>query len=107
LRQRHAGLQIASEYGMTELLSQSYKIDQYFVPGLTQRIAIRDISDPFQLLDFNQRGLINMIDLANLETCSFIATDDIGIVFQDGRFDVLGRLDNSDLRGCNLMYTSA
>jgi hypothetical protein len=107
LRQHHAGLHIASEYGMTELLSQSYKIDHYFVPGLTQRIAIRDISDPFQLLDFNQRGLINIIDLANLETCSFIATDDIGIVFQDGRFDVLGRLDNSDLRGCNLMYTSA
>jgi hypothetical protein len=59
------------------------------------------------LLDFNQRGLINIIDLDNLDTCSFIATEDIGIVFQDGRFDVLGRLDNSDLRGCNLMYTSA
>jgi phenylacetate-coenzyme A ligase PaaK-like adenylate-forming protein len=100
----HQGLRIASEYGMTELLSQGYSSGDYFQGGPTLRIRIRDVSDPLRLIDHGQRGVINIIDLANMDTCSFIATDDVGISYADGRFDVLGRLDNSDLRGCNLMY---
>jgi len=68
------------------------------------RTYMRDISDPLKLIAPGQRGVINVIDLANIDTCSFIATDDVGIAYTDGSFDVLGRIDNSDLRGCNLMY---
>lgn len=104
MRQHHPELNIASEYGMTELLSQAYKQNDHFTAGPSMRIRVRDISDPLQIVDHGQRGAINVIDLANIDTCSFIATDDIGTSFPDGRFDVLGRMDNSDLRGCNLMY---
>lgn len=104
LRQHNGGLRIASEYGMTELLSQAYRCEGHFYGGPTMRVFIRDISDPLRLIGQGQRGVINVIDLANIDTCSFIATDDIGIAFADGGFDVLGRLDNSDLRGCNLLY---
>ena len=105
LRNNHPGLKIASEYGMTELMSQAYMKNEKFYPGPTMRICIRDISDPLRVVDHGQRGAINVIDLANLDTCSFIATDDIGIVYEDGSFDVLGRLDQSEMRGCNLMYS--
>lgn len=104
LSQHHAELRIASEYGMTELLSQAYRINRHFYGGPTMRVFIRDISDPLRLIGHGQRGVINVIDLANIDTCSFIATDDIGVAYADGGFDVLGRLDNSDLRGCNLLY---
>ncbi len=105
LRSKHKDLKIASEYGMTELLSQAYKTEDHFMPSPQMKVTIREISDPFGNAGFNQRGVINVIDLANLDTCAFIATDDIGIVYPNGRFDVLGRLDHSDLRGCNLLYT--
>lgn len=104
LRHHHPDLHIASEYGMTELLSQAYRIGDHFQPGPTMCVRMRDISDPLRLIDHDQRGVINIIDLANIDTCSFIATDDVGVSYRDGRFDVLGRLDNSDLRGCNLLY---
>jgi acyl-protein synthetase LuxE len=104
LRKGHIRLRIASEYGMTELLSQAYRVDDHFQPGPTMRVLIRDVSDPLRLVKKGQRGVINVIDVANIDTCSFIATDDIGTAFEDGGFDVLGRLDNSDLRGCNLLY---
>lgn len=104
LRQHHNGLRIASEYGMTELLSQAYRLDGHFHGGPTMRVYIRDISDPLRMIGDGQRGVINVIDLANVDTCAFIATDDIGIAYPDGGFDVLGRLDYSDLRGCNLLY---
>lgn len=104
LQQHHSGLRIASEYGMTELLSQAYRTDDHFHGGPTMRVYLRDISDPLRLIGAGQRGVINVIDLANIDTCAFIATDDIGITYADGGFDVLGRLDNSDLRGCNLLY---
>ncbi len=104
LRQHHSGLRIASEYGMTELLSQAYRMEGYFHGGPTMRVYIRDISDPLRLVGHRQRGVINVIDLANIDTCSFIATDDIGYANEDGGFEVLGRLDNSDMRGCNLLY---
>lgn len=104
MRVQHPALKIASEYGMTELLSQAYMRADHFQPGFSMKVLTRDISDPLQLSRTGQRGAINIIDLANLDTCSFIATDDIGIVYADGSFDVIGRLDQSDVRGCNLMY---
>ena len=104
LGKNHAGLRIASEYGMTELFSQAYRVEEHFRPGPTMRVLIRDVSDPLRLVKKGQRGVINVIDLANIDSCSFIATDDVGVAYDEGEFDVLGRLDNSDLRGCNLLY---
>lgn len=104
LRRHYPSLQIASEYGMTELLSQAYRTVDHYYPGPTMRVCMRDISDPLKLIGHRQRGVINVIDLANIDSCAFIATDDVGMSFTDGGFDVLGRLDNSDLRGCNLLY---
>jgi phenylacetate-coenzyme A ligase PaaK-like adenylate-forming protein len=96
--------QIHSEYGMTELLSQAYSTANgiYHCPQW-MKIFIRDINDPFTFVDHNQTGGINIIDLANINSCSFIATQDLGKSYVDGSFEVLGRFDNSDLRGCNLM----
>lgn len=98
--------QIYSEYGMTEMLSQAYFTEnQLFYPSDTLKILIREINDPLNYLNNGESGAINVIDLANLYSCSFIATQDIGQAFQDGGFQVLGRTDNSDLRGCNLMIS--
>ncbi len=104
IRNNHPDLKIASEYGMTELLSQAYLVGEHFKSGPIMRAITRDISDPMNLLSIGQRGAINVIDLANVDTCAFIATDDIGIMYEGGGFDILGRLDQSDLRGCNLLY---
>lgn len=100
---------IHSEYGMTELLSQAYSkgAGRYTCPPW-MRVVLRDENDPFRILDSRglsrpQTGLINVIDLANLYSCSFIATEDIGRLYPDGSFEVLGRLDHSALRGCSLM----
>lgn len=96
--------QIHSEYGMTELLSQAYsKGNGLFETPPWMKILIRDTNDPFHLLDNNQTGGINVIDLANYNSCSFIATQDLGKTFASNSFEVLGRFDNSDLRGCNLL----
>lgn len=96
--------QIHSEYGMTELLSQAYsKGNGLFETPPWMKILIRDTNDPFHLLDNNQTGGINVIDLANYNSCSFIATQDLGKTFTNNSFEVLGRFDNSDLRGCNLL----
>lgn len=95
---------IHSEYGMTELLSQAYsKGDGLFRPAPTMKVLARSITDPFQILDSAKNGLLNIIDLANWETISFIGTDDLGKVYTDGSFEILGRLDASDVRGCNLL----
>ena len=96
---------IHSEYGMTELFSQGYsKQNGIFEPTPTMRAVTREINDPLSITTQNgQLGVINVVDLGNLDTCSFIATDDLGRVFADGQFEVLGRLDNSDIRGCNLL----
>ena len=97
---------IHSEYGMTELLSQAYsKANGLFYPSNTMRILLRDITDPLHILPPHKTGVINIIDLANIDTCSFIATDDLGRLNPDGSFEVLGRLDLSDLRGCNLLIS--
>jgi phenylacetate-coenzyme A ligase PaaK-like adenylate-forming protein len=95
---------IHSEYGMTELLSQAYSFGNgVFHPPISMKIMIRDINDPFTFLPNNRTGIVCVADLANVHTCAFIETQDLGQIHQDGSFEVLGRLDNSDLRGCNLL----
>ncbi len=95
---------IHSEYGMTELLSQAWSSGSgIFTCPPWMRILIRDIDDPLSLAPVGRTGGINVIDLANLESCSFLATQDLGRVFNNGAFEVLGRFDNSDIRGCNLL----
>jgi len=98
--------QIYSEYGMTELLSQAWSDGGVlFYPSATMRVHIREITDPMTEAPIGVRGAINIIDLANIDSCSFIATDDAGVRYADGSFEVLGRLDGSEQRGCNLMFT--
>jgi hypothetical protein len=95
---------IHSEYGMTELLSQAYaKENGHFCCPNHMMVMIRDLNDPFTLLTTNKTGVINVIDLANLYSCSFIATQDAGKLLNDNSFEVLGRVDHSDVRGCNLL----
>ncbi len=95
---------IHSEYGMTELLSQAYSKEngQFFCPK-HMKVLIRDVNDPFTLLATNKTGVINIIDLANIYSCAFIATQDAGKLLNNGSFEVLGRVDHSDVRGCNLL----
>ena len=95
---------IHSEYGMTELLSQAYSIgDGVFECPPWMKILTRDTEDALTLQQPNKTGGINIIDLANLNSCSFIATQDLGKVDENGDFEIIGRFDNSDIRGCNLM----
>lgn len=95
---------IHSEYGMTELLSQAYSVaNGYFKASAWMKVVVRDINDPFSAVERGKTGTINVIDLGNAHTCSFIETQDLGRLSQDGSFEVLGRLDNSDRRGCNLL----
>lgn len=96
--------QIHSEYGMTELLSQAYLTEKdHFLSPPWMKILIRDVNDPFTYLDDGQTGAINVIDLANQDSCAFISTQDLGKRYDKGVFEVLGRFDNSDVRGCNLL----
>jgi phenylacetate-coenzyme A ligase PaaK-like adenylate-forming protein len=95
---------IHSEYGMTELLSQAYsQSDGKFHTPPWMKILIRDSHDPLQILQTGKSGNINIIDLANRYSCSFLATSDLGRSHFDNSFEVLGRTDNSDIRGCNLL----
>ncbi|MGV3760954.1 acyl transferase [Parapedobacter sp.] len=96
--------EIHSEYGMTELLSQAYSTGggRFRCPPWMQ-IHIRDTNDPFDRLPINRTGAINVVDLANIHSCTFIATQDLGRKHSDGSFEVLGRFDQSDIRGCNLL----
>jgi hypothetical protein len=94
---------IHSEYGMTELLSQAYsKADGRYNCPPWMRVMVRDEDDPL-LLRTVGAGILCIADLANLYSCSFIETEDVGKVYEDGSFEVLGRLDNSDIRGCSLL----
>ena len=96
---------IHSEYGMTELLSQAYSNGRgLYRETSTMKIIIRDSTDPLATTPDTTAGCINVIDLANIHSCSFIETQDIGIRHNDGTFEVLGRNDHTDIRGCNLMY---
>lgn len=95
---------IHSEYGMTELFSQAYStVEGRFMAGPFMRVTVRDINDPFSFPGFGRSGALCIIDLANYATQAFLATQDVGRVYPDGSFEVLGRLDGSDIRGCNLM----
>lgn len=95
---------IHSEYGMTELLSQAYsKENGLFESPPWMQVLIRDTNDPFSYLAAQRTGGINVIDLANLNSCAFIATQDLGKKYEDGKFELMGRFDNSDVRGCNLL----
>jgi len=97
---------IHSEYGMTELLSQAWSAgDGIFRCPPWMKILIADTNDPLSFLETGRTGGINIIDLANFHSCSFIATQDLGRVFDDESFEVLGRFDNSDIRGCSLLVT--
>lgn len=95
---------IHSEYGMTELLSQAYSHGNgIFQPPPWMRVLLREEEDPLSIHTHAANGAVNVIDLANIQSCSFIATDDAGRIFDDNSFEIIGRLDNSDLRGCSLL----
>jgi phenylacetate-coenzyme A ligase PaaK-like adenylate-forming protein len=106
LKQAFEKSEIHSEYGMTELLSQAYsKGEGIFRCPPWMKVLVRDPNDPLSLLPPEQSGGLNIIDLANLNSCSFIATSDLGKLHEDGSFEVLGRFDHSDIRGCNLLVS--
>ncbi len=103
LKERWSLDAIHSEYGMTELLSQAYaKSDGLYMPANTMKVMVRDINDPLTV-ETSGSGCINVIDLANVNSCAFIATEDIGYLHENGSFEIMGRMDHSALRGCSLM----
>src|SRR5450432_4891209 len=103
LKQNLGVKQIYSEYGMTELLSQAYSLGEgIYKPVPWMKMLIRDEDDPLHLSESGE-GLLNIIDLANRDSCAFIATDDVVKLYEDGSFEILGRMDNSDIRGCSLL----
>jgi hypothetical protein len=104
LKQGFGVSNIHSEYGMTELLSQAYSNGEgLFECSHYMKVLIRDLSDPFSFVSYGSSGGINIIDLQNIDTISFIATDDLGVQWENNKFEVKGRIDFSDIRGCNLM----
>lgn len=97
---------IHSEYGMTELLSQAYSKGQgIFQAPVWLKVLLRDPNDPLSLDPERKTGGINLIDLANIDSCAFLETQDLGRLHAPGQFEVLGRFDNSDIRGCNLLVS--
>ena len=100
--------QIHSEYGMTELLSQAYsRSDGLFELPAGMRVYLRSPQDPFAMDKGLRAGGICAADLANIESCAFVETQDLGHFAPDGRLEIVGRYDNSDIRGCNSLYDSA
>ena len=95
--------EIQSEYGMAELTSQAYTVEGRFQAPTWMKVMARDITDPFHYLGPGRVGALNIMDLANIHSCAFIETQDLGEVASDGSFTVLGRMDNSEVRGCNLL----
>ena len=95
---------IHSEYGMAELTSQAYSSGDgvFRAPGW-MRVVVRDVNNPLKMLSAGSRGAVSIIDLANVWSCAFIATQDVGRTFEDGSFMIEGRLSGSDIRGCNLL----
>ena len=106
LIQQYYGVQkVYSEYGMTELLSQAYSIgEEKYWNANTMKVILQEFNDPFKKEEIGKRGIMHIIDLANIDSCAFIATEDIGRLHKDASFEVLGRLDASEIRGCNLMF---
>jgi phenylacetate-coenzyme A ligase PaaK-like adenylate-forming protein len=104
LQERLKAHEITSEYGMTELFSQAYSLQNgYYKCADSMKILIRDVYDPLKLEKIGRTGILKVIDLANIHSCAFIETQDLGRLNTDGHFEVLGRVDNSDSRGCNLL----
>ncbi len=106
LRDHFPHTQVISEYGMTELLSQSYSTPSdsiRFRPPPWMRVVAIDPYDPFEVLAPGRRGRLGIIDLANQHSIAFIATDDLGVVWDDGSFQLLGRMEQAEVRGCNLL----
>ncbi len=104
LKKRFSVNKIHSEYGMTELHSQAYSAENgWFYTPPWMKIMVRDVYDPFEYVAAGNSGGINIIDLANIFSCAFIETSDLGMVNDAGGFRIVGRIDNSDVRGCNLM----
>ena len=103
LKEKLGVTRVHSEYGMTELLSQAYsKGEGKYQPVPWMKMLVRDEDDPLSLHPSGE-GLVNIIDLANHYSCSFISTDDVAKLSEDGSFEILGRMDNSDIRGCSLL----
>lgn len=95
---------IHSEYGMAELTSQAYSLgDGVFRAPAWMRVVVRDVNNPLKMLPAGSRGAVSIIDLANISSCAFIATQDVGRTFADGSFMIEGRLSGADIRGCNLL----
>ena len=106
LAERFREVSIHSEYGMTELMSQAYTIGgTHFKAPEWMKVLIRDVTDPFTLMPNGSTGGVNVIDLANADTCAFIETEDLGRSFEDNTFEILGRFDNSEIRGCNILVS--
>lgn len=105
LETKWTNVRLDSEYGMTELTSQAYAVKNTgrFYPPTWMKILIKDKSDPQKILGYHKTGKICIIDLANYHSCPFIESDDLGRLYPDGSFEVLGRIDHSDIRGCNLL----
>jgi hypothetical protein len=100
------GADIQSEYGMTELFSQAYAAEnEIFQCPPWMQVWAREVDDPLTIKSDEGRGVLNVIDLANVDSCSFIATDDLAEVLSRDRFKILGRLSTSETRGCSLLYT--
>ena len=96
--------QVHSEYGMTELLSQAYSNGGgRFLSPPWMKMRVRDLYDPLTVLSHERSGGMDIIDLANVDSCAFISTDDLAKTYPDGTFEVLGRFDQSDIRGCSLL----
>lgn len=104
LQQAFGVSSVHSEYGMAELLSQAYSAGGglFYAPPW-MRVLVRDLNDPFEMLPTGRTGGVNIIDLANLYSCSFLQTADLGVTYADGAFRVLGRITGSEIRGCNLL----
>jgi phenylacetate-coenzyme A ligase PaaK-like adenylate-forming protein len=97
---------IHSEYGMTELMSQAYSQGEgIFESPKSMKVVIKDINDPFNTMKNEHVGIVNIIDLANVHSCCFVETKDIGKKYSNGRFEILGRIDNSEARGCNMLIS--
>lgn len=106
IREETGAYMIYSEYGMTELMSQAYSDGtEKFISPDWMRVYAMEINDPLTIEKPGRIGTLNIIDLANVETCSFVATEDLGRVNEDGRFEVLGRKDHAEIRGCNLLMS--
>lgn len=104
LKEAFGVTRVHSEYGMTELLSQAYsRGDGRFVAPPWMRVLIRETDDPLSNAPIGKTGRIHVIDLANRHSCAFIATGDLGRIYDDGTFEVIGRFDHAEVRGCNLM----